>query len=88
MLMMRLQYLSVFVCDDNDDIGLCTQVYYKVNDDEDDDDDDIGDHDNADDEEERVLPFGGCWEPSGLTQFPMLDSLSSPQLNILHSQIK
>ena len=27
-LMMRLQCLSVFVCNDNDDIGLCTQLYY------------------------------------------------------------
>ena len=41
-LMMRLQCLSVLVCNDNDDIGLCTQSYHKVND-ADDDGDDIGD---------------------------------------------
>ena len=27
-LMMRLQCLSVLVCNDNDDIGLCTQSYH------------------------------------------------------------
>ena len=34
-----------------------------------------------------VVPFGGCWEPSGLTQFPMLDSLSPP-LSSIYSTLR
>ena len=71
-------------CNNVDNIGVCIDC---------DEVDDIGDSDhlNSDDEERKVffswfhhLEAGGS---RGLTQFPMLDSLS-PQLNTsLHSQI-